>query len=125
PCAGASGTRRATGGDGGEPRADRGGALGPHAGRATSRVLGHLVDLGPAGGSSRQAAADDRERAIRLWDAVAAAIGADAASESRSAARRCSFGDTRRCGVDLPGGATMTPLMTAPMTHGDSARRQT
>ena len=88
PRARARGRRGASRRDRGRPRDDRGSALGAHAGRAAARLLGHLVDLGSAGGSSREAASDDRRRAVRLRHAVAAAADADAARESRPAARR-------------------------------------
>ena len=51
-------------------------------------LLGHLVDLGSAGGSPREAVSHDRRGAIRVRDAVAAAADAEPARESRSAARR-------------------------------------
>ena len=55
-------------------RDDRGSALGPHAGRAAARLLGHLVDLGPARGPSGEALSHDRREAIRLRHAVAVAV---------------------------------------------------
>ena len=53
--------------------------------RAAARVLGHLVDLGSAGGPSGEAVSHDRRAALRVRHAVAAAADADAARESRSA----------------------------------------
>ena len=64
--------------DRGVARNDRGSALGSHPDRAAARVLGHLVDLGSAGGSPGEAVSHDRRAAIRVRDAVAAAADADA-----------------------------------------------
>jgi hypothetical protein len=71
---------------------DRAGDLGG----AAPGGVGHLVDLGAARGAPRQALPYDRQRAVRLWHAVAAAADADAAGESGAAPGRRGRRDPRR-----------------------------
>ena len=101
PLAGARRRRGATRRHRRRPRDDRRSPLGSHAGGAAAGLLGHLVDLGPAGGSSGEAVSHHRRAALRVRDAVAAAADADAASESRSLARRRVGRVARGCGRDL------------------------
>src|SRR6185503_3356001 len=95
-------------------RVHRGGALGTHTGRAAPRVLGLLLGLGSARGSSRQAVSGDRERKIRVRHPVAAAAHTGSASQSRSAAAGAWRTGARRSDAIVHGVSVFSPaLLTA------------
>ena len=56
--------------------------------RATARLLGHLMDLGPARGSSCEAFSDDRFTPVRIRKSVAPSPRAESERESRAPSRR-------------------------------------
>ena len=82
------------------PAVHRGGALRLHARGGAAHLVGHLLDLGPAGGPPRDPAADGRRRAIRLRHRTAAPDPGERRGQARSARsrRRGPGGDrVRQC----------------------------